>query len=246
MRVPRRGLAPRRRAGAVGEGSGGGDPPAPRPRRPQPRAPGLLAVSVRCPDPRSHRPLPDGPGRAEPSYLRPGTCWPPCPPARPRSPSRAPPAAAASASTAAAAAAAAASPRGRGRDGEGTPREGAVPAPSAGRATPSGPGRPEHGGNGAAGCGGPKTPGATRTSLGVAHQGQGLWKNQGGDRGSATPSVSLARVTCPPWDRFSFPASVPQGHPSMCDLKHTNALLGTTLRCSQCKRQMLVCVPPSW
>lgn len=109
MRVPRRGLAPRRRAGAVGEGSGGGDPPAPRPRRPQPRAPGLLAVSVRCPDPRSHRPLPDGPGRAEPSYLRPGTCWPPCPPARPRSPSRAPPAAAASASTAAAAAAAAAS-----------------------------------------------------------------------------------------------------------------------------------------
>lgn len=231
------------RSGGGGEW-GWGAPCAP-PAAPSARAPGLLAVSLRRPDPGSHRPLPDGPGRAEPSYLRPGTCWPPCPPARPRSPSRAPPAAAASASTAAAAAAA--SPRGRGRDGEGTPREGAVPAPSAGRATPSGPGRPERGGDGATGCGGPKTPGPPALASGSTHQGQGLWKNQGGDRGSATPSVSLS---CPrhlsTLGQVLLSCFCPQGHPSMCDLKHMNALLGTTLRCSQCRRQMLACVPPSW
>lgn len=149
---------PQKRPGPETPGSGGGGgewgwgAPCAPPAAPSARAPGLRAVSVHCPDPRSRRPRPDGPGRAEPSYLRPGTCWPPCPPARPRSPSRAPPAAAASASTAAAAAA---SPRGRGRDGEGTPREGAVPAPSAGRASPSGPGRPERGRDGAMGCGDP-------------------------------------------------------------------------------------------
>lgn len=148
---------PQKRPGPETPGSGGGGgewgwgAPCAPPAAPSARAPGLRAVSVRCPDPRSRRPRPDGPGRAEPSYLRPGTCWPPCPPARPRSPSRAPPAAAASASTAAAAA----SPRGRGRDGEGTPREGAVPAPSAGRASPSGPGRPERGRDGVMGCGDP-------------------------------------------------------------------------------------------
>lgn len=229
------------RSGGGGEW-GWGAPCAP-PAAPSARAPGLLAVSVRLPDPRSHRPLPDGPGRAEPSYLRPGTCWPPCPPARPRSPSRAPPAAAASASTAAAAAAA--SPRGRGRDGEGTPREGAVPAPSAGRATPSGPGRPERGGDGATGCGGPKTPGPPALASGST-PGSGAVEEPGwGQRFSHSERLSCPRHLST-LGQVLLSCFCPQGYPSMCDLKHTNALLGTTLRYSQCRRQMFACVPPSW
>lgn len=39
MRVPTRGLAPGRRAGAVGEGSGGGETPAPRSLARPPAAP---------------------------------------------------------------------------------------------------------------------------------------------------------------------------------------------------------------
>lgn len=130
------------------------------PRRPQPPVPSARGpVAPRgygelAPTPHSRNPLPDGPGRAEPSYLRPGTCWPPCPPARPRSPSRAPPAAAAAAAAAsassAAASAAAASPRGGGEGGnEGRGKRrggdakgwGQVPAPSLGQARPSGPGQ---------------------------------------------------------------------------------------------------------
>lgn len=226
------------RSGGGGEW-GWGAPCAP-PAAPSARAPGLPAVSVRRPDPRSHRPLPDGPGRAEPSYLRPGTCWPPCPPARPRSPSRAPPAAAASASTAAAA-----SPRGRGRDGEGTPREGAVPAPSAGRATPSRPGRLERGGDRATGCGGPKTPGPPALAS-ASTPGSGAGEEPGwGQRFSHSE-----RLPCPrhlsTLGQVLLSCFCLQGHPSVCDLKHMNALLGTTPRCSQCMRQMLACVPPSW